>query len=280
MPVDIETILEEGRHISAFPSIVTEIMGMLENPDSTPSQFQDIISKDTLISAKTLKLANSAYYGYSRSIGTISEAVIILGIDTLRSLIIALSAYNILNRNIEGYGYEFEDFWMHSLCTAMLTKKIADSKKMKNLESYFVAGLLHDTGKLLLDKFRLINKERLTDFVARNKVPDYMAEKAIIGWDHAEVGAQLAMKWKFPQFLVDVNLYHHAPHRISNRNSSFVKMVHVADALSYQVFPKGTPPKLNKVVADELALTTPEKERMEDEVKNEILSFMKELKRN
>lgn len=280
MPTDIDIILEEGRHISAFPSVVTEIMGMLENPDSTPSQFQEIISKDTLISAKTLKLANSAYYGYSRSIGTISEAVVILGIDTLRSLIIALSAYNVLNKTIEGYGYQVEDFWKHSLCTAMLTKKIADAKGMKNLESYFVAGLLHDTGKLLLDKFRLLNKERLENFMAKNKVPDYMAEKAIIGWDHAEVGGQLAIKWKFPQFLVDVILHHHAPHKINNKNASFVRMVHIADALSYQVFPKGQVPPVNKVIEKELELSAQEKERMKSEVKKEILSFMKELKSN
>ncbi len=280
MTFDMNIILDESKHLSAFPSVVTEIMGMLENSNTTPAQLQDIISKDPLISAKTLKLANSAYYGYSRSIGTISEAVVILGIDTLRSLIIALSAYQILNKTIAGYKYEMEDFWKHSLSTAMLTKKIATLKKQNNLESYFIAGLLHDTGKILLDKFRLTYLERIENFIAKNKVPDYMAEKAIIGWDHAEVGSQLAMKWKFPQFLIDVIQHHHSPLKINNKNISLVRIVHFADHLAYQLFPKGEEPVVNKLIEKEIALSSSEKNSIMEESRKEINNFMKELINN
>ncbi len=279
MTLEIDTILEESKRLTPFPSVVTEIISMIEDPHATPAHFQDIIAKDTLITAKTLKLANSAYYGFSRSISTISEAVVILGIDTLRSLIITLSAYNVLNKEIAGYKYHLEDFWKHSLATAMVTKKIAELRAYKNLETFFVAGLLHDTGKLLLDKFRVVYIEHIESFMKKNKVPETLAEKAIMGWDHCEAGAELATKWKFPDMLVDVIKFHHLPLKINNMNSPYVKYVHLADHLAYQIFNRSPPPILNHVVEQDVNLTATEKKQILEDVGTQIISFMNELKK-
>src|SRR5512142_642283 len=125
MKIELKNILEESHKLTVFPTVVTEILQKVDDPTTTPAMFQQIIIKDPLVTAKTLKLANSAYYGFPRAITTISAAVVLLGLDTLRGLIIAISASNMLTKEVKGYRYQKDDFWHHSLSTALITQKIA-----------------------------------------------------------------------------------------------------------------------------------------------------------
>jgi putative nucleotidyltransferase with HDIG domain len=217
MKIELKNILDESHKLTVFPSVVTEILQKVDDPTTTPAMFQQIIIKDPLVTAKTLKLANSAYYGFPRAITTISEAVVLLGLETLRSLIIAVSAYNMLNKEVKGYRYQKDDFWHHSLSTALLTQKIAKRRHFANTETYFVGGILHDIGKLLLDQFRVSSVDRIDDFRSQNRVPEYLAEKSILGYDHAEVGAALADTWKFPALLIDIIRFHHSPLKVNSQ---------------------------------------------------------------
>jgi putative nucleotidyltransferase with HDIG domain len=278
MKLDKETLLEESKKLPSLPYVISEILQKIEDPATSPAEFQDVIMKDPIITAKTLKLANSAFYGYARAISTISNAVIILGIDTLRSLVITMSAYNVLNKEVKGYRYTENDFWKHSLSTALITRKIASLRSCRNTEAFFIAGLLHDIGKFLLDRFRFLYLENIEEFVRKNKVPDHLAEKAVLGYSHADAGAELANLWKFPQLLIDVILYHHWPLKAVGQNSQYVRTVHVADVLSYEFLDK-TPEILNRTVEQEINLSTAEKKEIFATVKDEMELFTEELRK-
>lgn len=276
--LDLQTVLESRNSLSAFPPVVTELLRRLDDPDTTPAQFQEIILKDPLITAKTLKLANSAYYGHPRAVTTISEAVILLGLETLRSLVIAISAYNVLNREVRGYRYEAEDFWKHSLTTALIARGMRRLRGRKDEESFFVGGILHDIGKLLLDHHREAHYDTIEEFSRSRRVPVYLAEKAILGHNHAEIGAALAEVWGFPPTLVETIRHHHTPLSASPRVADLVKTLYWADIVSNRTL--GRPAEVpNPVVGRELGLTAEEERRLAEEASREFDSFMAELRK-
>jgi len=118
-------VISEADNVPALPEIVNKVLEQIENPKSTPQDIEEIISKDAVLTAKVLKVSNSAYYGYSRKIDTIRQAIIILGLDTLKSLVIAASAYASLKNPSEGYGLSKDDLWRHSLAVAVGARLIA-----------------------------------------------------------------------------------------------------------------------------------------------------------
>jgi HD-like signal output (HDOD) protein len=145
-----DKIISESENLPVLPDIINKVLQEIDSETSNPDSFQKIISQDPVLTAKVLKMSNSAYYGFSREISTISEAVLILGMDTLKSLAIAASAVKLLNRDVVGYGLGEGGLWKHSLAAAMSATLIAKQMNIKDAEKYFVAGLLHDIGKILL----------------------------------------------------------------------------------------------------------------------------------
>jgi putative nucleotidyltransferase with HDIG domain len=276
--IDMKAVLEERSSLAVFPAVVTEILRKVDDPETTPAMFQQIIMKDPLITAKTLKLANSAFYGYPREISTISEAIVILGLDTLRSLIIAISAYNVLNKEVKGYHYAKDDFWHHSLSTALITQKIARKRKFPNSEAYFIGGILHDIGKLLLDRFRYSHYEKIEEFSTQYKVPLYLAEKSVLGHSHADVGAALAEVWGFPAMLIEIIKFHHTPLSSGPIGRDYVKAVHIADILSNGLLGRPADPR-NPAVDKEIGLTPAEEKTLIDETSQDLESFTVEVKK-
>jgi len=272
--LELSSVLEERHSLTVFPAVVTEILRKIDDPDTTPVMFQETIIKDPLLTAKTLKLANSAFYGYPRAITTISDAVVILGLDTLRNLIIAISAYNVLNKEVKGYHYEKEDFWKHCLSTAMLCRSIADLYKMPNTETFFVAGILHDIGKLLLDRYRFSYYNSIIEFSQQYKTPLYLAEKAVLGINHSEVGGGLAEIWGFPQVLVEVIRRHHEPLSSSPNVLNFAKVTHIADILSNKMLGFFVEKPVS-AVWKEFSIT--EEKELLSEISEKLNSFMKEI---
>lgn len=232
--IDIDQIIHEADNLPALPNVVNEIMEQMENEDVVPMDFTEIISKDPIITGKTLKLANSAFYGYSRSIDTISQAVVILGLDTLRSLVIAVSAHNLFKSTKSSLQLDLEKLWQHSLFTAICAKSIVRKLGFNNPEKYFIAGLLHDVGKILMLNY--INKyyEKIEDTANKGKYPFYLAEKKVLGYNHQEIGEKLVFFWKLPQLIIDVVGFHHQPEKIETKNNLAVAVISVANQISYK----------------------------------------------
>lgn len=229
-----KSILSEADNLPTLPDIVNKVLEQIDNPDSNLKVFQNIISKDPILSAKVLKMSNSAYYGFSRKIETLSEAVIILGLNTLKSLVIAASSFKFLNPAFEGYGLSKGELWKHSLATAMAASLITKTLNYQNTEKFFVAGLLHDIGKILLNKALKKYNKNIRTFVKMREISFDQAEREILGFNHCDIGAELAGYWKLPNLFVDTCKFHHIPNDSYPDNKLYVKIIHIADIIAYK----------------------------------------------
>lgn len=234
--VTLEKILEEAENLPVIPTILIELLKQLENPKSSAKDLQKVIEKDQSLTAKVLKIANSAYYGYPRNISAISEAVVVLGFNTIHSLALAMLTRQLISTSAIGYGFKKGQLWKHSLATALLAKYISQRLKLvEYTEKIFTGGLLHDIGKLLLDSYvRKIKNQILSDALLGD-MELIEAEEKRLGLNHAVVGAELAKKWNFPDFLEEMIRYHHTPEEAPENSRNLVTIIFCANNISYAI---------------------------------------------
>ncbi|MBO8159531.1 HDOD domain-containing protein [Thermosyntropha sp.] len=228
--ISIEDIVQAVRDLPALPSVVTKIMKLTEDPNSTAQDINNALSQDQAMTARVLKLANSAFYGFPRRIATVTDATVFLGFKTIKSIVMAASVSDILNTEIPGYALEHGELWKHSQCVAMAARHIARKVKFAQLDLAYTGGLLHDIGKVILNNAM---KEAYHEVVARinEKNIDFIeAENAVLGFNHALVGARVAEKWNLPPELVDTIAHHHNPER-AHVNNRLTSIVHLADVV-------------------------------------------------
>ena len=209
-PIELETLVDEEPRLASLPTIFMEISEAIGDPRSSSVHVANVIGKDTSLSAKLLKIVNSAFYNFPYKIDTISRAVTIIGSRQLSSLALGASVL----RSFQGIPedlVDMESFWKHSITCGISARMIASFKNIPNTERLFVAGLLHDIGRIILYQ----------------RVPDLMSgillqakethrflrsmEAEALGVDHAHVGGMLLKKWKFPLAMEQAVAYHHDP---------------------------------------------------------------------
>ncbi len=274
-------LLEDADDLPALPDIVNKVLEQIENPNSSPKDFQDIISKDPVLTAKVLKMANSAYYGFSRKITTISQAIIILGLETLKSLVIAVSTLKYLHQEFDGYGYFRGDLWRHSLATAIGAKQIAKAQGIKEAETPFIAGLLHDIGKILLGKRIGKYMSSIKTIVKNRDISFDIGEKEVLRFNHADIGGALAEYWKLPQVFIDVCKFHHTPLQCTTENLNIVKIIHVADGIAYKtrmgLGEDGEYYKVNQEVLEEFGIDKKKLGTYINSIKKDVREFERAL---
>ncbi len=226
----MQRILAKVDEIPPLPHVVIKALKALNDPKSSSSDVAKIISQDEGLTAKILKLANSAYYGFPRSIGTLSEAITILGYKTIKSIIYAAAAHGHLSGELKGYALDRGELWKHSLGVAVVSREVAKMVKYKDAEQAFVAGLLHDIGKIVLNQFVRFGFTLIMKKVEVEKVPFHEAEKDILGFDHTDIGGKIAEKWNLPKELVDSISHHHSPEK-AEVDLRLTSIVHVSDAI-------------------------------------------------
>lgn len=183
-------ILQRSDLIPPLPDLVVKLLGAVSDPNTEPEHLETLLQNDPVLVAKMLALVNSPFYGMNRAILTIKDAVMVLGFRGVRSLVLATSAAKLLQRDFACYGHEPRGLWLHSACVAAGAKAIARSCRLgeETAEQLFVAGLLHDLGKLVLLPY--VAKCNLT---GRGELAE--AERKLLGIDHTEAGALAAAKW-------------------------------------------------------------------------------------
>ncbi len=207
----IKPILESVDALKPMPSSVTKALKVIEEPDVTISEISSILAKDQALTARILKFANSAYYGFPHSATTLNEAVTRLGFRRIKNILFTLSYSSLLGRRIAGYNLGHGELWQHSIAVAITSQRLSERVAYSAPDEAYVAGLLHDIGKLLLDQYFKVDWEHLLNIGQEYHLTLIEAEENLLGINHAQTGGELARNWGLPTRLADAIAYHHTP---------------------------------------------------------------------
>lgn len=215
--------------LGSYAPVLEEIEAALQSPQCSLVTVGEAIEKDPDLTARLLRLANSSFYGYSSRLGTVTEAISLIGIQQVQDLIVASS---IIER-FTGVGEEFvsmESFWRHSLACGIGSRLLASEKRLPKPDRFFVAGLLHDVGRLVLFSQAPQPAQAVFEVYRRERLLLREAEMRVLGFDHQQIGRALLEHWKYPTNLVQAVAYHHQP-GASELARVEAAVVHLADHL-------------------------------------------------
>lgn len=221
-------------YINQMPSLSTTVAKILEicnDPNTSPADLNKVISLDPVLMAKIMKLINSAYYGMSQEVTSLARAIIMLGINTVKNLALSTAVLTRLKDKNQFSAIDMDGFWKHSLGVAVVAKHIA---KMRNvdpnmIEEFFIAGLLHDIGKIPLNSIfseRYLMAMTMSD---RTNSPLYMTEKRTMPIDHTRSGMLILKTWNVGESIIDSTVHHHEPEKYEGKHKELVNTVAIAD---------------------------------------------------
>jgi len=226
------------RNLPTPPIVFHQIQKVINDPNVSAGQISSILAEDPAMSVKVLKLTNSAFYGLAREIDSVKQAVVIVGIEAVRNLVLSASVLEMFKQKNADQDFQ-ETFWRHSLavavCGRLLAKKIR-SRGIVDPDGAFSAGLLHDVGKIILscflpDEYAKFTAEREQDADS----PTYVIEDRALGYNHCQVGAILGTQWKLPSRLIQAVSYHHHP-QLADQDDPTAYLIHIANYLAKKAF--------------------------------------------
>lgn len=226
-----DDILESLGSVEALPTGSVILIRSLQDPEVSAAEIARAVELDPSMTANLLRLANSAYFGSPRAVGSVQEAIFRLGTKRIFNLVITSLAAPLLRRPIRGYDMPPEDSLRHSVAVAVGTDALARELGLAAPPRAFAAGLLHDIGKLLFGTFLEVEIEPVLALAAGEHVSFDEAERQVLGMDHAELGAFLLESWHLPEELVEAVRWHHRPAEASADHPLLTDLVHVADQL-------------------------------------------------
>ena len=218
---NIESYVEKVEQIPTLPIVSQQIFPLLGDEDVSVKKVAELIEKDQALAVKILKVANSAFYGTLGKVSSIDHALVILGIDEVRSILLAFSIYNFFP-NENGDGFDRTRFWKHSIICSQVAKYMARYFKMERDDTLFLSGLIHDMGKVVFDQYFHDEFIQILDFISSNHESFSKGEKEILGITHYQVAAKLLQQWKLPEKVIMHVFYHHAPWQDKNYGSGSI----------------------------------------------------------
>ena len=221
-------------YISRMPSLSTTVAKVLEicnKPDTSPNDLNRVISLDPVLTGKVLNLINSAYYSMPGEITSLTRAIIMLGINTVKNLALSTSVMESIGGNESFQAFSMDDFWAHSICTGVTAKSLAKIKGVpaSAIEEFFVAGLLHDLGKIPLNSQFPDDYARVMELAEQTQESLYNSEIAVFEIDHCIIGGMIADKWRLNHAIIESITHHHSSHEIDYENAPLVSIVELAD---------------------------------------------------
>ena len=225
-------VVKQEVELASLPNIFFQISESLKNPRSSAAYVAEVISKDVALSAKLLKMVNTPFYGFPSKIDTLSRAVTIVGTNQLTNLALGVSVITAFE-NVPEEFFTLKDFWHHSVTCGIVARQLANKVGLQGDEKFFVAGLLHDVGRLVM--LRNHPKES-TEVLRQAKVgrrPLIEVERNLWGCTHAEIGGRILKSWRLPAFLEVLVHHHHNPLDCSMPKEAAV--VHVADFITHSL---------------------------------------------
>lgn len=234
----VKQVISNIRNLPTPPVVFHQIQKVINDPMVSADRIAAILSEDPAMSVKVLKLTNSAFYGLAREIESVKQAVVIVGMEAIKNLVLSASVLDMFKGKDADHEFQ-EEFWRHSLATAFCSRILARKLRARGMvdpDSAFSAGLLHDIGKMIMACY--LPKENQAFREARDKdrvSPDFEVEDQAIGFTHAQVGAVLAVQWKLPQKISQAITYHHHP-QLSEADTPIAEVVHIANYVAKLTF--------------------------------------------
>lgn len=208
----LRVIVNRTTELTPLKAVATRVIQLAEDERTAAMDLATVISSDQALTAKLLRLSNSAYYGYARRISNVREAVILLGMRTVRSVAIASAIIDAL-RAPDSEEFDQDLFWAHSVCVGLVAEAVARETRVARPEDAFTAGVLHDVGKLAMMLCEPVLFNDVIDLVVSEGMRYREAEMRVFGVGHEHVGGRLAQRWKFPEPLVASIKQHHPAHQ-------------------------------------------------------------------
>lgn len=228
-----ELRIQRSENLPVLPQIVTQVLGVANKNDSTIRDLEKIIETDTAIAGKILRVANSAYYGTGGHCATLSNAVSMLGFNTIRALMVSLAYYQLTASNASSEHFSKSELWKHGLAVATGCSIIGKIIMPLETEELFIAGLLHDVGYMLMDMYSPRDLDRVIKAARVESKPVHEMEETLLGWGHTDAGEVLARKWNLPPMIAAAIIYHHKP-IMAEENQKTAAIVGLSDHLAHE----------------------------------------------
>lgn len=234
----VKRVVSNIRNLPTPPIVFHQIQKVINDPEVSAGRIASVLSEDPAMSVKVLKLTNSAFYGLSRKVDSVKQAVVVVGMEAIKNLVLSASVLEMFKGKNIDQDYQ-EEFWRHSLatgvCSRILAKKIR-GRSIVDPDSAFSGGLLHDMGKMVIscflpEEYLLFKQGRQ----ANQSAPDYEIEEQVLGYNHAQIGGFLAGQWRLPPKLGDTVTFHHHP-QLNDREDPLTYMVHIGNYLAKKTF--------------------------------------------
>jgi len=221
--------------LPSMPALYLQLLEELRRNEPSVSAIVEIISQDLGMCAKILQLVNSAFFGLHQPMANPGEAVAYLGLDTIKGLVLSLQIFSLFER-VKIRGFSYEELWVHCWLTGVWAKRTvaAESSDPAMAEHGFIAGLLHDVGKLVLASGLPSQYQVAVSSHRQKKIPLWQAEQNVFNTNHADVGAYLLGRWGLPDPIIEAIAWHHRPRAFADRKFSLVTAVHVANGLEHE----------------------------------------------
>jgi putative nucleotidyltransferase with HDIG domain len=238
--IDPKTQVKLDRYIQNMPPLpvtVSKILEVTKNPNVDAKELNNVISLDPVLTGRVLKLINSAYYSLPNQITSIVRAIVMLGINTVKNLAISTSVLSSVKDKKNFNALDMDGFWRHSICVGVMAKTFAKIQRVdsKKIEEYFVAGLLHDIGKIPLNSTFPEIYIQAMNHSQQTKTPLYLAETKFFSINHAELGFQIAKLWKLNPLLFSSICFHHTFEEVDESAKKFVATISLANIITNKI---------------------------------------------
>ncbi|MBL8877727.1 MAG: HDOD domain-containing protein [Phycisphaerales bacterium] len=230
----VDRIVQKISALPRLPMTSMRLMQLLSNPDSSVRDVVEVIRFDPVVTAELLKICNSASIGLMRKIESVTDAARLLGTNRIFQLVMAAHTRTMLGSSQDGYGIPAGALWKHSVAVALAVERLARSLAREQVGQAFTAGLLHDIGKIILNTSVGADYAKIAELVKQGGVSFCEAEKSILGFTHAEIGARVGERWELPEAIVRAIRYHHEP-EFCEPHDAIVDLTHIADIVCLQI---------------------------------------------
>jgi HD-like signal output (HDOD) protein len=256
------------KNLPTLPGMLEKVSRMVESRHHSAEDIGRMISQDQVLSAKLLRMANSAFFGFAREVGSVGQALVLLGFDVVKGLILSTSVFDMIKEKVAG-------LWEHSLGCAMAARSISDHLKLGDPEELSLSGLIHDLGKVVISARMPVEFEQIAALVESDGLSMYQAEQEVLGFNHTDVGQWLGESWRLPEKLIVPIRNHHHPGRVREEKTS-AAVVHLADIMvrgrGYGFGGDKWVPPLDEAAWEVLGLNVEDLDPIVDDFEDKLLS--------